>query len=40
MRGRQVHPVPADLDVGACNEVYIWCAAFAVPLGVAALELG
>ncbi|RED53474.1 DM13 domain-containing protein [Aestuariispira insulae] len=35
--GRQVYPIPADLDVSAYDEVWIWCKRYAVPLGHAPL---
>ncbi|MEM9782495.1 MAG: DM13 domain-containing protein [Pseudomonadota bacterium] len=37
--GRQVYELPAGADIGAYNEVWIWCERFNVPLGVAALAL-
>ncbi len=37
--GKQVYEIPASLDVGNFNEVWIWCVKFAVPLGVAKLSL-
>jgi len=36
--GVQVYSVPANIDVGSFSEVYIWCADFSVPLGVAKLK--
>lgn len=36
--GLQVYAVPASVDPGRYNEVYIWCERYGVPLGVAALE--
>ncbi|MCH8169438.1 MAG: DM13 domain-containing protein [Proteobacteria bacterium] len=33
--GAQVYKVPADIDAGAYDEVYIWCRRYSVPLGVA-----
>ena len=33
--GAQVYKVPADVDAGAYDEVYIWCRRYSVPLGVA-----
>jgi hypothetical protein len=36
--GVQVYPVPADIDVGDYDHVYIWCEEFGVPLGSAELE--
>ena len=38
INGRQVYIIPDDLDWSAYNEVYIWCAKFTVPLGVAPLK--
>ena len=35
--GAQVYKVPADVDAGAYDEVYIWCRRYSVPLGVAKL---
>lgn len=37
--GKQVYAIPASLDVGKFNEIWIWCDKFAVPLGVASLSL-
>ena len=37
--GAQVYTIPADVDVGDYDHVYIWCEEFSVPLGVAELEL-
>lgn len=37
--GQQVYEIPASLDVADFNEIWIWCDQFAVPLGVASLEL-
>lgn len=39
LSGRQVYAVPASLDIGDYNEVWIWCEQFSVPLGKAALTL-
>lgn len=39
LNGAQVYAVPATLDVGNYNEIWIWCEQFAVPLGVAKLTL-
>ncbi|MGF1474719.1 MAG: DM13 domain-containing protein [Geminicoccaceae bacterium] len=39
LTGQQVYTVPASLDVGDYNQIYIWCEQFSVPLGVADLEL-
>lgn len=36
--GKQSYALPADFDPGAYNEVWLWCEAFSVPLGVARLE--
>ena len=36
--GKQVYAIPASLDVGKVNEVWIWCERFAVPLGLAKLN--
>ena len=36
--GGQTYSVPASVDLGAVNEVYIWCSKFSVPLGVAKLK--
>ena len=33
--GLQVYALPAEFDVATYNEVYVWCAKFGVPLGVA-----
>ncbi len=35
--GAQVYTVPAGVDPGAYDEVYIWCRQYSVPLGVAKL---
>ena len=37
--GKQVYAIPASLNVGNFNEIWIWCDQFSVPLGVAELEL-
>jgi hypothetical protein len=37
--GKQVYEIPAGLNVGRFNEVWIWCKKFGVPLGVAKLTL-
>ncbi len=37
--GAQVYEIPATLDVGDFNEIWIWCEQFSVPLGVAKLTL-
>jgi len=36
--GAQTYQLPDDVDPKANNEIYIWCAKFAVPLGVAKLQ--
>lgn len=36
--GAQTYSLPADFDPAAYGEVYVWCAKFSVPLGVATLE--
>lgn len=36
--GEQSYPIPADLDISEYNEIYIWCEAYSVPLGIAALD--
>ena len=38
LTGAQVYTVPDSVDVGAYNEVYVWCERFSVPLGVAQLD--
>ncbi len=38
-RGAQSYRIPAGIDVGAHDEVWIWCRRFSVPLGVAALDV-
>ncbi len=35
--GMQTYEVPAGINTGDFNEVYIWCRKFSVPLGVAVL---
>ncbi len=37
--GASVYIVPASVDVGQYNQIYIWCEEFAVPLGAADLTL-
>ena len=37
--GKQVYAIPAGLDVGKFNEIWIWCDKFSVPLGKAKLSL-
>lgn len=37
--GAQTYVLPAGVDVGKYDEVYIWCEQFNVPLGVAKLTL-
>lgn len=36
--GAQVYMIPANVDVGDYDHVYIWCEAFSVPLGTAELN--
>ena len=36
--GKQVYKIPASVDISGYNEIYIWCEAYAVPLGVAAIK--
>ena len=36
--GKQVYNLPADFTPANYSEVYVWCADFSVPLGVATLE--
>lgn len=36
--GEQSYTVKADTDIAQYNEVYIWCEAYSVPLGVAKLK--
>jgi len=36
--GAQTYQVPASINVGDYNEVYIWCEKFSVGLGVAAIQ--
>ena len=36
--GKQKYELPANIDVSAYNEFYIWCRDFSVPLGVAKLN--
>ena len=36
--GSQTYSVPASVDLGSVNEVYIWCHKFSVPLGVAKIR--
>jgi hypothetical protein len=36
--GRQVYEIPASIDISKYNEVYIWCEAYSVPLGVASMK--
>ena len=36
--GKQIYQIPASVDVSKYNEVYIWCEAYSVPLGVAAIK--
>ncbi len=37
--GASVYIVPASIDVGRYNQIYVWCEEFAVPLGAADLTL-
>lgn len=37
LNGYQTFTVPAGIDPGDYNEIYIWCLKFSVPLGVAKL---
>ena len=37
--GASVYEVPATLDVGDYNEIWLWCEKFSVPLGIAKLTL-
>ncbi|MEM7544769.1 MAG: DM13 domain-containing protein [Pseudomonadota bacterium] len=39
LTGKQSYVLPANLDIGDYNQVYIWCEKFTVSLGVADLEL-
>ncbi|MGF1528535.1 MAG: DM13 domain-containing protein [Candidatus Competibacterales bacterium] len=39
LNGAQVYVLPAGLDIGDYNQVWIWCEQFNVPLGVAELTL-
>lgn len=36
--GPAEYAVPAEIDVGQYDEVWIWCEKFSVPLGVAKLQ--
>jgi hypothetical protein len=38
LKGKQSFVIPASVDLSQFNEVYIWCAKFTVPLGVAPLH--
>ena len=38
LNGGQDYTVPSGVDAAAYNEVYIWCRAADVPLGVASLK--
>lgn len=38
LKGGQEYVVPATVDAASYNEVYIWCRAADVPLGVAMLK--
>lgn len=37
--GKQVYAIPAGVDVGKFNEIWLWCNKFSVPLGKAKLTL-
>lgn len=36
--GKQTFALPASINLSDYNEVYIWCAQFTVPLGVATIK--
>ena len=36
--GFQAYAIPASIDLANYDEVYVWCADFSVPLGVAKLK--
>ena len=36
--GEQSYEIPASVDPGDYNEVWVWCEKYAVPLGVATLK--
>jgi hypothetical protein len=36
--GAQRYSVPISLDISGYNEIYIWCEAYSVPLGVAVIK--
>ena len=36
-KGAQSYAIPANVDVSGYNEVYVWCRAADVPLGIASL---
>lgn len=36
--GAQSYELPADFDLAAYNEVWLWCVQFDVPLGYAAIK--
>lgn len=38
INGFQAYAIPASVDPTAYDEVYVWCADFSVPLGVARLN--
>lgn len=38
LNGKQSFVIPPSVDLSHFNEVYIWCAKFTVPLGVAPLH--
>jgi hypothetical protein len=37
-KGKQTFALPANINLSDYNEVYIWCAEFTVPLGVATIK--
>ena len=37
-KGEQSYEIPATVDPGDYNEVWVWCEKYAVPLGVATLK--
>jgi len=36
--GEQKFKIPADLNIESYDEIYIWCEAYSVPLGVAKVK--
>jgi len=36
--GEQRYSIPDSLDISGYNEIYIWCEAYSVPLGVAVIN--